>query len=119
MSVWRSLWAILGWGMVLAVIYLSLTPQPPPIGGAVWDKAGHALSYLVLMLWFAQLTEPRLPLAAALLALGGGLEVAQGFTGYRQASGLDLLANALGIATGWLAARHLPNPLRWLETCRR
>lgn len=112
---WRKTWAFIGWGLVLLVVYLSLTPRPLPTGLQIWDKAGHTLTYLLLMYWFAQLHDRRLRVAVALLALGAVLEIAQGFTGYRQASGLDMLANALGVAIGALLAWRLPNPLKWLE----
>jgi hypothetical protein len=118
MSPLRFVWLLIGWGMVLLVVYFSLTPQLPPLGVQLWDKANHAAAYCLLMLWFAQLRWRRLPLALGLLALGGGLELAQGLTGHRQASGLDLLANAIGIAAGWLLARALPNPLQRLEARR-
>ena len=115
MSNWRIVWAIMGWGMVLLVIYLSLTPRPPPLGLQLWDKASHTLTYLALTYWFAQLHERRLVVVLGVLALGGGLEIAQGYTGYRQASGLDMLANGIGVSAGWLIARGLPNPLKWIE----
>lgn len=119
MSNWRIVWALIGWVMVLLTIYLSLTPKPPPAAMQIWDKSSHTLGYLVLAYWFAQLHERRLAVALGMLALGGGLEIAQGYTGYRQASALDMLANAVGVAVGWLLARRLPNPLQWLETRRR
>ncbi|MGQ9860923.1 MAG: hypothetical protein ACUVSD_02790 [Thiobacillaceae bacterium] len=118
MSNWRFAWTLIGWGMVLLTVYLSLTPKPPPLGIQVWDKFTHTLAYLALTYWFAQLHERRLAVALGMLALGGGLEIAQGYTGYRQASGLDMLANAIGVAAGWLLAWRLPNLLLWLETRR-
>jgi VanZ family protein len=111
----RSLWHIIGWALVLLVVYLSLTPRPPPVGINLWDKASHAIAYCTLMFWFAQLHVQRLSVALWLLALGAGLEIAQGFTGYRQASGLDMLANTVGVVAGWSIAWRLPNPLKWIE----
>ena len=118
MSNWRIAWATIGWGMVLLVIYLSLTPRPPALvlGLQLWDKASHTLTYLALTYWFAQLHERRLAVVMGMLALGGSLEIAQGLTEYRQASGLDMLANGVGVTVGWLIARGLPNPLKWIET---
>ena len=118
MGNWRSLWSLLGWGMVLAVGLFSLTPNPPQADIPIWDKLNHLFAYGLLMYWFAQLHDRRLPVAAALLALGGGLELAQGLTAYRQASGLDMAANGLGVTVGWLIALRLPNPLQWLEARR-
>lgn len=118
MSNWRIAWTLIGWGMVLLIAYLSLTPQPSPLGIQLWDKTSHTLAYLTLTYWFAQLHERRLDVALGVLALGGGLEIVQGYTGYRQASGLDMLANTIGVAAAWLLAWRLPNPLTWIETRR-
>lgn len=112
---WRTLWLATGWALVVAVTYLSLTPKPPPVGVQLWDKASHAMAYFTLMYWFAQAYPRRLPVALWVLALGATLEVAQGLTGYREASLLDMLANGLGVALGWLAAHRLPNALARLE----
>lgn len=119
MSNWRIVWALVGWVMVLLMVYLSLTPRPPPLGVQIWDKLSHTLGYLALTYWFAQLHERRVAVILGMLALGGGLEIAQGLTSYRQASWLDMLANGLGVAAGWLLALRLANPLQWLETRSR
>lgn len=117
MSNWRIVWTLIGWGMVLLVVHLSLTPRPPePLGLQLWDKAYHTVGYLVLTYWFAQLYERRTAVALGILALGSSLEIAQGYSGHRQASGLDMLANTLGVAAGVVLARRLPNPLKWIET---
>ncbi len=105
----------MGWGLVVLVVYLSLTPMPPPVGIQIWDKASHATAYFTLMYWFAQSHACRLRVALWVLALGGALEIAQGFTGYREASLLDMLANTTGTALGWLMAWRMPNPLTRLE----
>jgi VanZ family protein len=112
----RPLWLGIGWSLVLLVVYLSLTPRPPPAGINIWDKASHAIAYFTLMFWFAQIHDRRLAVALWVLALGAGIEVAQGFTGYREASAPDMLANGVGVALAWLAAWRLPNPLARIET---
>lgn len=114
----RTLWTLGGWLQVLAVIGFSLLPSPPQADLPHWDKLNHLVAYALLMFWFAQLTAQWLRLAAALLALGGVLELAQGLTGHREASVLDMLANVLGIALGAALAWRLPNPLKWLERRR-
>lgn len=115
---WRVAWSALGWCLVLGVGLVSLLPNPPQADVPAWDKLNHLFAYGLLMYWFAQLDGRRMHLAMQLLALGAGLEIVQGFTGYREASGLDMLANALGIAAGTLLAWRLPNPLKWLEAHR-
>lgn len=111
----RRLWTLTGWGLIAVVVVFSLVPSPPQADLPQWDKLNHLAAYALLMFWFAQLTPRRLRLATALLALGGILELAQGLTGYREASLQDMVANALGLALGALLTWRLPCPLAWLE----
>jgi VanZ family protein len=94
--------------MVAAVVWGSLTPAPPSAGN---DKIGHFAVYGVLMFWFAQLTMRRLPYAAGFVALGVGLEFAQGWLGTRSFELYDMAANALGVLLGWASAGLLKKPL--------
>lgn len=96
-------WQLLGWGLVLAVVVLSLTPAPPTVDTG-WDKTNHLLGYGVLMWWFYQAFTARLLWALMLLLLGALLELLQGLTGFRQAEVADMVANACGVGLGWLAA---------------
>lgn len=94
--------------VAVAVLLVSLTLMIGPFGGAeaasgVWDKAAHFVVF-GLILWSFGILFRRLPrLAAAVLAvvLGGAVEVVQGMVG-RDASGGDLLADALGVALALL-----------------
>lgn len=95
----------LGWAMVAAIVWGSLTPSPPSAGN---DKVGHFAVYGVLMFWFAQLYARRLGCAAGFIAMGIGLEFVQGGLGYRSFELYDMLANAGGVLLGWGAARLLP-----------
>lgn len=112
---WRTLWALTGWLWLAVVIVFSLVPSPPKADVPMWDKLNHLAAYALLMFWFAQLTPRWALLTAGLLALGGLLELAQGLTGYREASLQDMLANALGLALGAALAWRLPNLLASLE----
>ena len=101
------LWVGIGWFGVLLLIYLSLTPQPPEIPIEQGDKFGHAFAYAMLTYWWAQVlpaAPQRLRLAGALLALGIAIEYVQGWTGWRTFDYYDMLADAVGIALGWLIA---------------
>lgn len=104
----RPLWLAVGWALMVAVVVLSLLPQPPPtLPGWDWDKANHATAYAVQMFWFAQLYpcgRGRLAWAVALAGLGLGLEVLQGLGGARQYDLHDMLANLIGVALGWVVA---------------
>lgn len=101
------------------ILYLSLTPTPPQIGIENGDKLGHLAAYGLVMLWFAQpytALRQRIWLAIGMVALGVALEYAQRATGYRTFEVADMVADALGVAIGWLAAPpRLPNLLSWTK----
>lgn len=104
--------------MVL-IIYLSLTPSPPQINVENGDKLGHLAAYGLVTLWFAQLytgLRQRIWIALGMVALGIAMEYAQRATGYRTFDVADMIADAIGVALGWLAAPpRLPNLLPWIE----
>ena len=102
------LWTVAGWSIVAATIWLSLMPSPPDPGFEQGDKLGHVLTYAALMFWFCQLYVSRrtqIGFAIGFIALGIGLEFAQGALAYRSYEEADMLANALGVFAGWAVAR--------------
>jgi VanZ family protein len=113
---WRRFWLLLGWLLVLFVIYLSLTPDPVEVPVEQGDKFGHILAYAALMSWFANLYEGlarRIQFAIGFVALGVVLEFVQGWTGYRSFEVADMAADAAGVAVGWFfAPPRIPNYLR-------
>jgi VanZ family protein len=100
-----------GWALAAVIVWLSLTPAPPGLDLAHSDKLGHLAAYGALMFWFCQvyLGRPaRIACAAGFIAMGIGLELAQGALGYRSYEALDMVANTLGVFLGWGAAVLLP-----------
>jgi VanZ family protein len=94
----------LGWLYAALIVWLSLTPSPPDPGFDYGDKVGHLAAYAILMAWFAYLyrrTPVRLAYALLWIALGIGLEFAQGASGYRHFELADMAANSLGVLLGW------------------
>jgi VanZ family protein len=101
-----ALWLALGWMLVIAIVYLSLTPAPISIPAAEGDKYGHIAAYAAVTFWFMQIYDtarPRVIVVLALAALGGGLEIIQSFTGYRSMEAADMAADVAGIVIGWIA----------------
>ena len=93
-----------GWLYAAAIVFLSLTPKPPDPGFAYSDKLGHLLAYALLMGWFCWLYRKRytrLAFAIGWVALGIGLEFAQGLTPTRSFEVADMAANSLGVLLGW------------------
>jgi VanZ family protein len=119
----RRIWLIIGWGLILLVIYLSLTPAPIQVPMEEGDKLGHVLAYATLMAWFANFYEmagQRKMLAISLVAMGIALEFLQGWTGYRSFEVADMMAGAAGVAGGWIAAPpRTPNCLSCIEKLLR
>ena len=105
----RFLWLIIGYSLVSLVVYLSLTSQPVELDDFMLhqDKLYHTFAYFVLMFWFAQLYHDRYQRAGIMLVflgLGALMELLQGFDPKRHADMLDIVANATGVAIGFLLA---------------
>ena len=103
----RRAWRIVGFALIVLVIWLSLTPSPIEIPVEQGDKLGHLTAYGTLMFWFAQLDvgrRTRLLYALGFVALGVGLEFVQGMTDYRMFEAADMVADTSGVLLGWLIA---------------
>ena len=115
----RRVWRAIGFGLVVFVIWLSLTPQPIEIPVEQGDKLGHIAAYGTLMVWFAQLdTRHRVRMAYAIgfVMLGVALEFAQRLTDYRTFEVADMVADAVGVLFGWLVSPPRgPNMIGFVE----
>jgi hypothetical protein len=112
-------WYLLGTILTLIVIVSSLVPARDLPHWRISDKFEHLVAYASLAIWFGGLLPPRsyLYLGLALLALGGGIEIAQGLMGLgREADWRDFYADALGAGFGLsLSLAGLQHWARWLE----
>lgn len=89
-----------------SVLALCLMPPAQHLPSTGWDKANHALAFAMLaVLGLAAYRTRGARVLLGLLAFGAAIEVLQSLTGYRTAEWLDLLADAVGAAAGWLLAR--------------
>jgi VanZ family protein len=99
-----ALWRWLGRLALAATVVVCLIPLPKsPIHVEGGDKLEHALGWLLITLWYAQLTVTHRALlarACGFVALGAAIELAQSLTGWRSADPADLVANFVGVATG-------------------
>ena len=101
------------WGMSLSVGLLSLLPVEhlPPIAFDWWDKAQHALAFLVLggvgLLAYSAKSSY---VALGLLVYGASIELAQAASGWRYGDWQDWLADATGVITAWFLFRCLRIP---------
>jgi VanZ family protein len=111
----RRIYVALGWLLVAAIVWLSLTPSPPEVDFEKSDKLGHLLAYGLTMFWFAQLyaaRPARVAYAALFILMGVGLEFIQGALGYRTYEVFDMYANSAGVLLGWAVALVVPRILR-------
>ena len=104
-SVWLGSWYF-GW--VLCVVLSMIHPPRIDIDVPDGDKIGHFLAYGLLSAWSAWLfasTRARWLAAAALVALGIVMELAQGaFTSDRMMDSYDALADTIGVLIGQAAS---------------
>ena len=101
-------WRLASAALLLLVLAATLMPvhwlfDDPDSGLTLFehaDKLAHALTFLLLALWFAGLYRSLWAIAAGLLAYGALIELCQLMTGYRSADWIDMAANTAGIIAG-------------------
>ena len=115
--IYRNLWVVVGWALVVTVVYLSLVPSPPPIPGRFGDKGGHVLAYALLMFWFACLYADRARRRAAVGLAVMGLVLDRILT-LRRLLTVETIpgdrhpgSNAANFPTGIAACRPMPRNL--------
>jgi VanZ family protein len=92
------------WALMVAVIYLSLSTTIIQLPGDPGGRYAHVAAYTLLMFSFAYAypnARAAVVIAAALLALGIAIEYFQLYFG-RNFERADMVADAVGIALGWL-----------------
>ncbi len=91
------------WLILAAIAVLSLLPLQYAVQSGASDKIEHFIAYAALTacgrVGFAGRIAP-LRLATALVGYGITIEIAQYFIPGRMMSGLDILANTLGVLIG-------------------
>ena len=100
---------VLFWVMCGAVLVGALAPQmDTPQLFALADKVAHTLAFAALALLGLR-AYPRhiLVVCTLLVALGGMIEIVQGYTSTRSQEWEDFLADILGIVLGALLSRAI------------
>jgi len=113
------------WVACFCVTVFSLLPAQtlPSAMFDWWDKAQHALAFVVLggLGLGAHASKPR-QVIAGLLVFGVLIELSQSATGWRTGDWQDWLADAIGVGLAWAGRRALLSckwlPTRGRPTCR-
>lgn len=104
-GLWLGAWYF-GW--LLCVVLSMMHPPRIDLDVPDGDKIGHFLAYCLLSAWSAWLfasSQARWTAAAALVALGIVMELAQGaFTSDRMMDSYDALADTIGVLLGQAAS---------------
>lgn len=117
---WAACWRSIGLLLMGGILWMALRPDPGitlrfPQG----DKLLHALTFAGLMGWWGNIHPDRRGLLASALfclAFGVLIELAQWLDPPRDADGLDVLADGVGIGVALLLLRTpLGGVLAWLE----
>lgn len=93
---------------LIAITTLALIPQSEVPVTTLWDKADHALAFLVLgLLAHRAFIDVRFPtvIAPALLGYGALLEILQALTPTRVGSFSDLVADMVGVLLAFVCIR--------------
>ena len=105
----RKPFAWLTAALFVCVTWEALRPNPGGSSIEHWDKLLHVLAFATLALTAALACSPgrnsNWGIAALLLLHGALIEVVQAYVPGREASWLDLMADAVGIAAGLGLAR--------------
>ena len=110
-KVWYSLVLKLFFWVILSLVTVFSMLEIPGKQVFQWqDKLSHLVVYMLLF-WLLLLAYGKqwslISLGILLVFFSGLIEVAQSFTGYRQAEWLDLLANMVGILVAALSYKAL------------
>ncbi|MDD2828477.1 MAG: VanZ family protein [Sulfuricurvum sp.] len=89
--------------------YLALTPQHIEVLDGLWDKQNHFAAFFVLyiLLSVAYKHFSLQKRIAILLLIGVQIELTQAFIPGRFASTLDVVADSIGIAIGFVIHRYV------------
>lgn len=116
---YRRLWFCVGIVLAIAITIICLMPSSNLPRFHLWDKLEHGLAWVALAFWFGSVVVRRdiIWVGVALAALGGLIELLQGWMGLGRTADLnDLLADSVGILIGLLlVVSPLGRVPVWLE----
>ncbi|MBU3673176.1 MAG: hypothetical protein FGM43_11565 [Sinobacteraceae bacterium] len=105
---WAFWWVLGGAVLFSTTLFFCLRPSTP---SEPWianlDKLQHAFAFFVLSFWSLALVERRayLRVTLVMVAVGAGIEVAQGLMPFgRSAEWADLMADLVGVVLALLAS---------------
>lgn len=116
---YKSVWLLIGYALVITLVYQTLTDHPVDVGEHISDKFMHTVGYFILMGWFVQIyhsKQQRILCALFFIAMGISMEFLQDLGGVRFYEVNDMLANGLGVLIAWaLSVTKFSNSLIMFE----
>lgn len=113
---YTSLWRVVFCISLTTISWLAITDSPPELAQASWDKLNHVFAFSALSIgaWLSAPRSGTLHRLIGVMTYGIIIEIVQAYLPHRSASGLDLLADLIGISVGeasrgiiqWLQAHH-------------
>lgn len=105
-------WRLAGIAVLVAVLFAALMPamwfmhEMRDPGFSHSDKWLHAITFMLLTVWFAGQYSRRSywRIALGMVVFGAVIEMCQRLVGYRSAETMDLAADVLGVVAGLLIA---------------
>lgn len=94
---------------LLSIEFLATTTLEIKAVHSLWDKANHFIAFFVLytLLYFSHFALKRVTTVALLLLFGIQIEIVQYFIPLREFSLLDVFADSVGIAIGFVLSAGL------------
>ncbi|CAG2130070.1 VanZ family protein [Cupriavidus plantarum] len=97
-----GMFRLLFWGCAAAILVLALLPPSTPMPTTGWDKSNHMLAFGTLAVLGARAWPGRMwGVLLGLVAYGVLIEILQGFTPYRDADAIDVVADTAGALIGF------------------
>lgn len=117
---YRKFWILAGYGLLLIILGVSLLPLGQLEDTRTYlDKVLHAITFMLLTLWFTGLYgfSRYMRIIIGLLLFGAAIELLQAYSGYRSMELADFIADVVGVLAGLLLARL--GLWRWCEALEK
>ncbi|CAG9164280.1 VanZ family protein [Cupriavidus pampae] len=97
-----GMFRLMFWGCTVAILVLALLPPSTHMPTTGWDKSNHMLAFGTLAVLGSRAWPGRMwVILLGLIGYGVLIEILQGFTPYRDADAIDVVADTIGALIGF------------------